>query len=102
MKWIDRAYSGQARLWQVFWIGYVAVVTCFGLAYAGMMAVYASPAVFGVWGAGALAYKAYIALALWRCAPNTAHASLAALARVFAAFLMIAAVGGISSLMGLL
>ncbi len=76
LSWFNRAYDGQLKLWQVFWFGYM--LTLFPVVIATNIAKelsVKSPAswvpfiVFViVW-----LYYAWLAVSLWRCAPNASH-----------------------------
>jgi hypothetical protein len=87
-NWIIRAYKGHVRLWKVFWLGYVAPL----LPLSVVFQLYKEtadrlPSWVGLVGflAGFL-YQAFLAVALWRCAPNVDRPIFRRLARAFAVF----------------
>lgn len=88
-NWIGRAYTGQVRLWKVFWFGYVAPL----LPLSVVFQLYKEtadrlPSWVGLVGFLAVfLYQVWLAIALWRCAPNVNRPSLRRLARVFAVFM---------------
>jgi hypothetical protein len=91
MNWIDRTYSGQERLWKVFWLGFIAplIPLTIGLGVfketSGSLPSWAAFVFFIV----VFLYQAWLAIAMWRCAPNVKHRAFYFLGRLFAAFLVL-------------
>ena len=86
MNWIDRTYSGQSPLWKVFWFGWVAPL----LPLTGAVGIFnetvertPSWAHFAFFLAVFL-YQAWLAVSMWRCAPNVKYRAFFWLARIFA------------------
>lgn len=88
MNWIDLAYKGHMRLWKVFWFGYVAPLLPLSVAFQ----LYKEtadrlPSWVGVVGfLVVFVYQVWLAIALWRCAPNVNRPGFRRLGRAFAVF----------------
>ena len=86
MNWIDRTYSGQSPLWKVFWFGYVAPLLPLTIAIgilketAARIPSFASFAFFLV----IFLYQAWLAVSMWRCAPNVRYRAFFWLGRIVA------------------
>lgn len=97
MNWIDRTYMGQERLWKVFWLGYMAPLLPLTIAlgiFKETVTKLSSWVSFG-FVVILLIYQAWLAIAMWRCAPNVKHEVFFFLGRVFATILAITAAGGV-------
>ena len=95
MNWIDRTYTGKEKLWKVFWFGYAAPFFPCLIAFKIFMEKAASlptgaPLVVFL---AIFIYQAWLAIALWQCAPNVKHRVFYYLARIFAALLGVMALG---------
>lgn len=96
--WIANAYSGDARLWKVFWFGYVATllpVTILSniakeIAVRNPASIFAFVVFLSVW----LLY-AWLAISLWRCAKNSDHKAFTLLGRIWAVVLGIFLLSGL-------
>lgn len=88
--WIANAYSGEAKLWKVFWFGYVATllpVTILSniakeIAVKNPTSIFAFIVFLTIW----LLYV-WLAISLWRCAKNSGHKAFAVLGRVWSVVL---------------
>ena len=86
MNWIDRAYTGQERLWKVFWLGFCAPLLPFTIALgifketSERLPSWATLTFF----LATCLYQTWLAIAMWRCAPNVKHRTFYFLARLFA------------------
>jgi hypothetical protein len=93
--WLLRTYSGQTRLWRVFWLGWVPpailINITFELIRGQRVAVFAFVFVVSV-------YQFWAAVALWRCAPNASHRAYTFLGRSVSVLQWIALFGVISNL----
>ena len=89
MNIIDRGYTGQIRLWKLFWFGYViplfplTIVLGIFKETSSSIPSWLSFAFVMV----ALLYQAWLAVAMWRCSPNVKHRAFYFLGRVFSCFL---------------
>lgn len=96
--WIASAYSGGAKLWKVFWIGYIGIllpVTILAniakeIAAKNPSSFFSFTAFVVIW----LLY-AWLAISLWRCAHNSSHRAFALLGRLWAAVLGVFLLSGI-------
>lgn len=98
LSWFGRAYDGQAKLWQVFWLGYVLPI--FPVVIATNIAKELgakSPSSWlpfiifvVVW-----VYYVWIAISLWRCAPNSRGRVYLFLGRTWAVVLGIIILSGL-------
>ena len=88
-NWIALAYTGQVRLWKVFWFGYVVPLVPLTIARGIYKEVARDlPSWVGfVCVALVCLYQAWLVIALWRCAPNVKRPQIRRLARGFAVFL---------------
>jgi hypothetical protein len=95
MNWIDRTYTGQERLWKVFWLGYIAPLLPLTIAFGifketGVGAPSWVSATFFI---AVFLYQAWLAIAMWRCAPNVKRRTFFFLGRVFAVFIGLMTLG---------
>jgi threonine/homoserine/homoserine lactone efflux protein len=86
MNWIDRTYSGEERLWKVFWLGYMAPLLPLTIGFGIYKEKSANfPAWVGfVFLMVILLYQAWLAIAMWHCAPNVKHRAFYFLGRLVA------------------
>ncbi len=90
--WITKAYSGEAKLWKVFWFGYIGtllpITVLTGLAKEAVVktpaSIFAFAALLAVW-----LFYAWLALSLWKCAGNSSHRAYALLGRLWSIVLCI-------------
>lgn len=87
MNWLDRTYRGQTRLWRVFWFGFALPLLPLTAAI-GVVKEARPPdgVVFSLF-LLLLIYQAWLAVVLWRCAPNTDRPLWRRLARILAVVL---------------
>ena len=86
MNWIDRMYSGQSPLWKVFWFGYVTPLVPLTIAmgvFKETVSRIPSWASFSFVMAIFL-YQAWLAVSMWRCAPNVKYRAFFWIGRVIA------------------
>lgn len=84
--WITKAYSGQARLWQVFWFGYIGTllpVTILATiakeeAVKTPSSILAPGILLTLW----LLYV-WLAISMWRCSDNSSHRAYALLGKIW-------------------
>lgn len=89
MNIIDRGYTGQIRLWKLFWFGYVIPLFPLTIALGILKETSSSmPSWLSfLFVMLALLYQAWLAIAMWRCSPNVKHRVFHYLGRVFSCFL---------------
>jgi len=89
MNWIDRTYTGQERLWKVFWVGYVVPLLPLTIAFGIFKETAASAPswISFVFVTTVILYQAWLAIAMWRCAPNVKRRTFFFLGRMFAVFM---------------
>ena len=84
--WIANAYSGGAKLWKVFWIGYVGtllpVTILANIAKETAVKNPTSIFSFSVFVIVSVLYT-WLAISLWRCAQNSSHRAFALLGRLW-------------------
>jgi hypothetical protein len=97
--WITNAYSGEAKLWKVFWFGYVGTLLPVTILtnIAKEMAVKNPASVFAytVFCACWVLY-AWLAISLWKCSKNSSHKGLMLLGRFWSGIVLIFLLSGIS------
>lgn len=85
--WIANAYSGRAKLWKVFWIGYVGtllpVTILANIAKETAVKTPTSMVAFAVFLAVFVLY-AWLAVSMWRCSRNSSHRAFTLLGRLWA------------------
>ncbi len=96
--WIANAYSGGAKLWKVFWIGYVGTllpVTI--LANIAKETAVKNPTSFFSFAVFLIVWLLYawLAISLWRCARNSSHRAFTLLGRLWSIVLGIFLLSGI-------
>src|SRR5688500_10319176 len=74
LGWFGRAYEGQAKLWKVFWLGYALPI--FPVVIATNIAKELSAKSPSSWVPFTIfiviwVYYVWVAIFLWRCAPNS-------------------------------
>lgn len=92
---IARCWTGEARLWQAFWIvGFVGKFLVLGaifLVAAWFYSASKSSLVSDSFAIPAfIGYVIFVAVSVWRCAPNAKHQALSALAKVWVIFYVLA------------
>ena len=96
--WIPKAYAGQAKLWRVFWYGYVGtlipVTIVSGIARELATKQPKSLFPFSVFVVVWLLY-AWLMVSLWRCAPNSSSRLFLILGRVWSGVLAIILASGV-------
>lgn len=96
--WIQKAYSGQAKLWRVFWYGYVGtlipVTILSGIARELTFKQPGAVLPFVVFVVVWLLY-AWLMVSLWRCAPNSSNRIFLLLGRAWALLLAIILASGV-------
>jgi intracellular septation protein A len=89
INWFLRMYSGQSPLWKVFWFGWVTPLIPLTVAAnifketVGHISSWIPFAFF----LGIFLYQAWLAVSLWRCAPNVTLRVCFWLARIFSVIL---------------
>lgn len=84
--WISKAYSGEAKLWKVFWFGYAATllpVTILSNIAKEMVvktpaSIFAFIVLLAVW----LLYI-WLGISMWRCSRNSSHRAYMLLGRLW-------------------
>jgi magnesium-transporting ATPase (P-type) len=74
--WIPKAYSGEAKLWKVFWFGYIGslfpVTILTNIAKESLVKTPSSNFAFATLLVVGLLY-AWLAISMWRCSSNSNH-----------------------------
>lgn len=97
-SWIANAYSGDAKLWKVFWFGYIGTllpVTI--LSNIAKEIVVKNPASVFAYIVFVVVWVLYVwlAISLWRCSKNSSHKGFMLLGRVWAGVLGIFLLSGL-------
>lgn len=97
-SWIANAYSGEAKLWKVFWFGYIGTLLPVTILtnIAKEIAVKNPASVFAyvVFVVGWVLY-AWLAISLWRCSKNSSHKGFMLLGRIWTIVLGIFLLSGL-------
>jgi hypothetical protein len=97
-SWIANAYSGDAKLWKVFWFGYIGTllpVTILSniakeIAKKNPASIFANEIYVVSW-----VLYAWLAISLWRCSKNSSHKGFILLGRFWAVVLGIFLLSGL-------
>ena len=84
---VGNAYAGKAKLWRVFWLGYILLLIPVTIATNIAKEIWAqSPASFVPEAISlvVLFYYIWLSISLWRCAPNSTKRIYKILGRVWA------------------
>lgn len=84
--WITKAYSGKAKLWKVFWFGYVATLlptTILTNIAKEISLINPSSFFVGIAFLAVLLLNVWLAVSMWRCSANSSHTAYELLGKIW-------------------